>query len=160
RQSALAPRREPLADRARPDRRVEHTDYRLVLGIDGHRGVDEKTRRLAIAGRTQAVARPIAPAEIDLGRILNRDNPPPAAALTGAPPQRPNHLRRTHPRRIEKAVRRNLPRPIAANRPQDQRSGGHDPLKKPRPALRPADIPENPNTLGADHRCLLPLSSM
>src|SRR5467141_4043347 len=111
-QTALAPRRDPLADRAGPDRRVEQPDHRLVLGIDGHRSVDEKTRRLAVAGRTQAAARPIAPAEIDLRGILNRDNPPPAAALTGAPPpaaaltgappQRPDNLCRAHPRRIEK----------------------------------------------------------
>jgi hypothetical protein len=114
----------------------------------------------AVARRTQAAARPSAPAEINLRRILNRDNPPPAAALSGAPPQRRNNFCCTHPRRIEKAMRRNLAGPIAADRPQDQRSGGHDPLKKPRPALRPADIPKNPNTLSTDHRCLLPLPSI
>src|SRR5204863_8302470 len=105
----------------------------------------QHTRRPAVAGRRQPATRPISPAEIDLRGVLNPNNPPPAAALAGPPSQPPNNLRRTHPRRIEKAVRRNLPRPIAANRPQHQRSGRHDPLKKPRPALRPADIPKYPN---------------
>ena len=102
-----------------------------------------------------------APGQVPVGPCgLCHEEQDPATALAGAPPQCLNNLHRTHPGRIEKTVRRNLPRPIAANRPQDQRSGGNDPVKKPGPSPRPADIPENPNTLGTDHRCLLPLASI
>src|SRR5439155_16794573 len=70
RQRALAPRAGPLADLARPNRRVQQTDNGFVLTINSDYRMHEKTRCLAIAGRTQPATRPMATAEIDLGGVL------------------------------------------------------------------------------------------
>jgi hypothetical protein len=60
--------------------------------------------------------------------------------------QRLDDLARTHLRRSEKPMRRDLTRPIAANLAQHQRAGGNDPVKQPSAARRASPnspIPSN-----------------
>ena len=98
--------------------------------------------------------------EIDLRGVLRHDHPPAAAAFPGPPRQRRDDLRSRHLRRIKKAVRRNLARPIAANPAQHQTPGGDDLIKQPRPALRPPHIPKLTNPLARHHRCCFPQTSI
>jgi uncharacterized protein YbgA (DUF1722 family) len=89
----------------------------------------EKSRRLSVTCRTQPSTRVIATAEIDLGRILNRNNPPPLTALSRPYAQRLDDLTRRHRTRRHKAVRSHLTGSIAADLAKHQRAGSDDPIK-------------------------------
>jgi len=112
----------------------------------------EKTRCLAITGRTQSPTRPIAAAEIDLRGVLSRNDPPPLTARSRPRSERLDDLQCRHRRRRQKAMRRHLTRAVAANLAKHQRSGGNDPIEQPSAPLCPPDIPEFPNPLKIHHR--------
>jgi hypothetical protein len=151
RQGASAPGADP-AGPARPHRRVQQANHRLIGGIDRDRRVQKKSRRPAIAGRTQPSPRRRPTAEIDLGGVLRHDDPLPVTAFPGTPTQGRDNFPGAHLRRIKKPVRCNLARPIAADLAQAQRSSGYNPVKQPSTARRTSRIAEFTNPLTWHHR--------
>ena len=82
----------------------------------------KKTGALAAARLPQARTRGVAAGEIDLRRVLNRQNPPPRTGRERARRQRLDDPFRRDPPVTEKAVRSNLARARAAQPSQHHRS--------------------------------------
>ena len=93
--------------RAGPDLRIEQTEPRLRLAVDGDHRMQEKPSRYAITRRPKATATLLAAGEIDLRRVLCRHNPTP---FTGSRRAMRQCLNRDRGRRQE-PMDRNLPRP-------------------------------------------------
>ena len=62
-----------------PDARMHDAEQRLVVDIDRYHRMTEKTRRFAVAGRSETPPPAMPAAEIDLGGVLRRYDPPSGA---------------------------------------------------------------------------------
>ena len=147
----LAPRGSPLAGGSGPDRGIQQADHGFILAIDGDNPMHKKTRCLPVASGTQTPTRPSASAKIDLGGVLNRDDPPSLTLLARSPAQRLDDLNRGDRRRGQKAMRRHLPGAVTTNPAKHQRSSRNNPVKQPSTPLRSADIPKLANPLQRHH---------
>ena len=148
---SLAPRGSPLAGGSGPDRGIQQADHGFILAIDGDNPMHKKTRCLPVASGTQTPTRPSASAKIDLGGVLNRDDPPSLTLLARSPAQRLDDLNRGDRRRGQKAMRRHLPGAVTTNPAKHQRSSRNNPVKQPSTPLRSADIPKLANPLQRHH---------
>ena len=112
----------PKARAPRPDAGLDKPQHRLVPGVHSEKGMNEKTKALAVSSRTEASAAFVPPRKVDFGRILNRDHD---AAL-----RRLSRTLRTpiddrlvgHCAVVEKAMGRNFACPAAQGLSQNERA--------------------------------------
>jgi hypothetical protein len=131
--------------RTRPDARMHETNQCLVDDVNRHRRVTEKPQRLSVSSGSQSPACAIASAEIDLGGVLHRYNPPPLARSRGAFSRGIDNLFRCYMRRSQKPMGRHLSCPTASNLADHQRASGDHPFEESCSGSFPTHITEMSN---------------
>src|SRR6202163_3650201 len=146
--------------RSRPDACVQYAEQCLVIDIDCHHHMAEKPRRYPVPGRPEIVPLAMPTAEVDLGSVLRRHDAPSGTGRCRSSPDRPENLLRCHICRPQKTAGRHLARPIASNLVQNQRAGGHHPLKQRRSGRFSTYISKSTDAepFIATHRHLLPIN--
>jgi hypothetical protein len=104
--------------------------------------VHEEAQALAVAARPEPLAAAVAAREVDLRRVLDRDNPAALRCRLGAHGVSVDDRLGRDLGRGQEAAGGHLPVAPAAEAAQYQRAGGHDLLRHPRAAPIEPDIPE------------------
>ena len=104
-----------------------------------------------VAAAAQSAAILVATAEIDLRRVLDRDDAPTRTGGCGSFTECGDDLGHRYARTVQKPVYPNFARPRLANRAHRQRAAGHRPPHDPRPAFLPTRVTETPDRHSLAH---------
>src|SRR3989442_1901971 len=135
---ARAPRRRFLRPRQVAD--IKPAEKALTAATPRHNRGAEKSRRPPVARRPEVAPPAMPTTEVDLGGVLRRHDPPSSAGQRRSFPDGLENLLWRHTRRPQKTMGRHLASPIAANLVQNQRAGGHHPLKQSCSSLLPTHV--------------------
>ena len=129
---------------ARPDLGSSDADHRPRVGLDDDLRMDEEAGAHAVTAGAEPFAAARTSGEVDLGRVLRDDDPPPLGRLGGARDRWGQDRRGIDVVVAEIAVDRRLPRAVAADRFQHQRVRLDDPVDEPCPAIVEPDVGHEP----------------